>query len=73
MINWIQCIRVEFILCFKKYIDRELNASHVKEALANNLIDFEVEAGKLLPWNLKHVRKYFLIVFLLIFVGTEIC
>ena len=25
---------------FKKYIDKELNASHVKKALANNLIDF---------------------------------
>ena len=34
---------------FKNYIDGELNALHVKEALANNLIDFEVEAGKLLP------------------------
>jgi len=34
---------------FKNYIDGELNAPHVKEVLANNLIDFEVEAGKLLP------------------------
>ena len=34
---------------FKKYIDGELNAPHVKETLTNNLIVFEVEAGKLLP------------------------
>lgn len=34
---------------FKKYIDGELNAPHVKETLTNNLIDFEVKAGKLLP------------------------
>lgn len=34
---------------FKKYIDGELNAPHVKETLTTNLIDFEVEAGKLLP------------------------
>ncbi len=39
----------KIIQCFKKYINGELNAPHVKETLANNLIDFEVKAGKLLP------------------------
>ena len=34
---------------FKNYIDGELNALHVKETLNNNLMDFKVEAGKLLP------------------------
>jgi len=34
---------------FKNYIDGELDASYVKETLNDNLMDFEVEAGKPLP------------------------
>lgn len=34
---------------FKNYIDGKLNAPCVRETLNNNLINFEVEAGKPLP------------------------